>query len=72
MGRFFFKFEGLCFLDRVKGLLDGYNFQGCLSFVFANNFKALKEDLQVWNKQVFGDVGLPKKKKNRRWLMLCS
>ena len=31
------------------------------SLVLARRLKALKEDLKIWNKEVFGDVGLRKK-----------
>ena len=43
-------------MDRVKGWLSGYSFIGSPSFVLANKLKALKEDLKIWNREVFGDV----------------
>ena len=43
-------------MDRVKGWWTGYSFIGSPSFVLANKLKALKEDLKIWNREVFGDV----------------
>jgi hypothetical protein len=35
-----------------------YPYTGTPSFVLAQKLKALKGDLKVWNKEVFGDMGL--------------
>jgi hypothetical protein len=42
-------------------LWASYSFQGSPSFVLAQNLKALKVDLKLWNKQVFGNVDSLKK-----------
>uniref|UniRef100_A0A2N9GAG5 Reverse transcriptase domain-containing protein n=1 Tax=Fagus sylvatica TaxID=28930 RepID=A0A2N9GAG5_FAGSY len=65
-GRSAFKFENMWlktdgFLDRVQGWWSSYSFSGPPSLVLARKLKALKEDLKIWNKEVFGDVGLRKK-----------
>jgi hypothetical protein len=65
-----FKFENMWlktegFVDRVKGWWSTYQFTGTPSFVLASKLKALKEDLKLWNKHVFGDVSL-------KQLQLCS
>ena len=45
-------------MARVKEWWSSYPFIGSPSFVLVCKLKALKEDLNTWNKQVFGDVGL--------------
>ena len=54
-------------MDKVRGWWSSYSFSGTLSYVLgtlsyvlARKLKALKEDLKVRNKQVFGDVGSKK------------
>jgi hypothetical protein len=44
-------------------VVDSYHFQGSPSFMLARKLKALKADLKVWNKEVFGNLARPKKKK---------
>jgi hypothetical protein len=44
------------FVDRVRLWSASCTFQGSLSFVLAQNLKALKVDLKLWNDQVFGNV----------------
>jgi hypothetical protein len=61
-GKSSFKFENmwlkaLGFLDKVRGWWTSYSFAGTPSYVLAQKLKALKGDLKVWNKEVFGDVG---------------
>jgi hypothetical protein len=50
------KVEG--FVDKVKVWWSNYPLMGSPSFVLASKLKALKEDLKVWNRDVFGDVNL--------------
>ena len=62
-GKSSFKFENMWlkvpdFVARVRGWWSSYTFTGTPSFVLAQKLKALKGDLKVWNKEVFGDVGL--------------
>uniref|UniRef100_A0A2N9IM18 Reverse transcriptase domain-containing protein n=1 Tax=Fagus sylvatica TaxID=28930 RepID=A0A2N9IM18_FAGSY len=62
-GKRSFKFENMWlktegFVDRVKTWWSSYPFVGSPSFVLASKLKALKEDLKVWNKHVFGDINL--------------
>jgi hypothetical protein len=62
-GKRSFKFENMWlktegFVDRVKDWWSSYPFRGTPSFVLASKLKALKEDLKLWNKHVFGDVNL--------------
>ena len=62
-GKTSFKFENmwleaLDFVDKVWAWWSSYPFSGTPSFVLAQKLKALKGDLKVWNKQVFGDVGI--------------
>ena len=66
-GRSAFKFENMWlkvdgFLEKIQGWWSSYSFSGPPSLVLARKLKALKEDLKIWNKEVFGDVGLKKKK----------
>ncbi len=66
-GKSSFKFENMWlksegFVDMVKGWWAGYSFNGPPSRKLARKLKALKEDLKLWNKNTYGDVGL---KKNR-------
>ncbi len=52
-------------MERVKEWWSSYQFTGTPSFVLASKLKALKADLRLWNKHVFGDVSL-------KQLQLCS
>ena len=58
-----FKFENMWlkdpdFVNKVRGWWSSYSFRGTPSYVLSQKLKALKEDLKLWNKQVYGDVGL--------------
>ncbi|KAF5471988.1 hypothetical protein F2P56_008744, partial [Juglans regia] len=53
------------FVDRVKQWWSSYHFQGTPSFILAGKLKALKQDLKLWNRQSFGDIGEQKKTKTR-------
>jgi hypothetical protein len=58
-----FKFENMWlkdpdFVNKVCGWWFSYTFNGTPSYVLSQKLKALKGDLKLWNKQVFGDVGL--------------
>jgi hypothetical protein len=69
-GKRSFKFENMWlktegFVDRVKDWWSTYSFIGTPSFVLASKLKALKDDLKMWNKHVFGDVSL-------KQLQFCS
>ncbi|KAG6661473.1 hypothetical protein CIPAW_03G176000 [Carya illinoinensis] len=44
------------FVDRVRQWWSSYEFQGSPSFILARKLKALKQDLKLWNEQVFGNV----------------
>jgi hypothetical protein len=62
-GKSSFKFKNMWlkvpdFLDKFWGWWSSYTFAGTPSFVLAQKLKALKGDLKVWNKEVFGDVGV--------------
>ena len=61
-GKSSFKFENMWlqsegFVERVSSWWGSYVFEGSPSFVFSQKLRALKHDLKVWNKEVFGDVG---------------
>lgn len=43
-------------LLRVQQWWNGYHFIGSLSFILAQNLKALKVDLKKWNKQELGGL----------------
>uniref|UniRef100_A0A2N9FT22 Reverse transcriptase domain-containing protein n=1 Tax=Fagus sylvatica TaxID=28930 RepID=A0A2N9FT22_FAGSY len=65
-GKSAFKFENMWlkvdgFRDKIQGWWSSYSFSGPPSLVLAKKLKALKEDLKIWNREVFGDVGLKKK-----------
>ncbi len=58
-GRSYFKFKNMWlrhgdFVEKVRIWWEGYDVHGSPSFVLANKLKALKEDLERWNKEVFG------------------
>ncbi len=46
------------FVNKVRGWWSSYTLSGTPSYVLSQKLKALKGDLKLWNKQVFGDVGL--------------
>jgi hypothetical protein len=50
------------FEEQVKRWWGSYMYEGTPSFVFASKLKALKTDLKQWNEEVFGNVGVQKKK----------
>jgi hypothetical protein len=50
------------FEEQVKRWWGSYMYEGTPSFVFASKLKALKTDLKQWNEEVFGNVGVHKKK----------
>ena len=65
-GRSAFKFENMWlkvdgFQEKIQGWWSSYSFSGPPSLVLARKLKALKEDLKIWNREVFGDVGVKKK-----------
>ena len=62
-GKRAFKFENMWlkdpdFMNKVRGWWSSYSFRGTPSYVLSQKLKTLKEDLKLWNKQVYGDVGL--------------
>jgi len=66
-GRGSFKFENMWlqaegFEEQVKRWWGSYMYEGTPSFVFASKLKALKTYLKQWNEEVFGNVGVHKKK----------
>jgi hypothetical protein len=66
-GRGSFKFENMWlqaegFMEQVKRWWGSYMYEGTPSFVFASKLKALKTDIKQWNEEVFGNVGVNKKK----------
>ena len=46
------------FVNKIRGRWSHYSYSGMPSFVLCQKLKALKEDLKLWNKQIFRDVGL--------------
>ena len=62
-GKSLFKFENMWlkapdFVDKVREWWSGHSYSGTPSFDLAQKLRALKDDLKVWNKLVFGDVGI--------------
>jgi hypothetical protein len=62
----YFKFKNMWlkaegFVGRVKRWWSSYHFQGSQSIVLAHKLKPLKDDLKVWNEQVFCNVENQKK-----------
>jgi endonuclease/exonuclease/phosphatase (EEP) superfamily protein YafD len=62
----YFKFENMGlkakgFVDRVRQWWTSYHFQGAPSYILARILKALKDNLRVWNEQVFDNVETNKK-----------
>ena len=65
-GRCAFKFENMWlkvegFVEKVQQWWNSYCLTGSPSFVLAQKLKALKEDLNKWNKEEFGDLAFEKK-----------
>ena len=48
------------FKEMLKGWWQGFNFSGSNSFILIEKLKALKTNLKIWNKDVFGKVGVNK------------
>jgi exonuclease III len=64
-GKCSFKFENMWlkqegFVERIKEWWNRYTFSGTPSYVLACKLKALKGDLKVWNREVFGDLSYNK------------
>jgi hypothetical protein len=62
-----FKFENMWlkadgFVERVKQWWNSYSFEGTPSYILACKLKALKQDLKIWNEEVFGSVERNKRK----------
>jgi hypothetical protein len=60
-----FRFENMWlkadgFMNRVRHWWLSYQFDGSLSYIFANKLKALKAYLKKWNTESFGNVGIKK------------
>lgn len=60
-----FRFENMWlkmdgFVDLIKVWWEGFNFRGYQSFVLYSKLKSLKQNLRVWNREVFGDLGFRK------------
>ena len=59
-----FRFENMWLKEGFKELLkswwQGFDFSGSCSFVLAEKLKALKTNLKIWNKDVFGKIGVNK------------
>ena len=65
-GRRPFRFENMWlksegFVELVRQWWSFYQMQGTPSKVLVGKFKALKRDLKIWNRQVFGNVEARKK-----------
>jgi len=50
------------FVERVKQWWNSYSFEGTPSNILACKLKALKQDLKIWNEEVFGSVERNKRK----------
>ncbi|RVW92809.1 hypothetical protein CK203_042566 [Vitis vinifera] len=48
------------FKELVRSWWEGYSVQGSFSTILAAKLKALKLDLKVWSKEVFGNVSTKK------------
>ncbi|KAB1227941.1 hypothetical protein CJ030_MR1G013821 [Morella rubra] len=60
-----FRFENMWlkeegFVERVRGWWSSYEFSGSPSFVLNLKLKAVKGDLKVWNREVFGVLHIRK------------
>ena len=60
-----FRFENMWLKDeRFKELLKGwwqdFNFSGSYNFILIEKLKALKNNLKIWNKEVFSKVEVNK------------
>ena len=48
------------FKELLKSWWQGFIVRGSCSFVLAEKLKALKTNLKIWNKEVFGKIGVNK------------
>lgn len=48
------------FVEKVRGWWQSYEFSGSPNFVLNMKLKALKNDLKVWNRDVFGELSFHK------------
>ncbi|KAG6644474.1 hypothetical protein CIPAW_08G057000 [Carya illinoinensis] len=60
-GRRYFKFENMWlkteeFLDKIRSWWSSYQISGFPNFVLAGKLKNLKNDLRIWNKEIFGNL----------------
>ena len=56
-----FRFENMWLKEEgfkmlIKEWWQGLSFRGSYSFILAQNLKALKTNIKVWNEEVFGRV----------------
>lgn len=56
-----FKFENVWlkvegFKELIRNEWEGYSVWGLFNYILAIKLKAWKQDLKVWNKEVFGNV----------------
>ena len=49
------------FKEMLKDWWQGFNFSGSYSFILTEKLKALKNNLKIWNKEVFEKVGVNKR-----------
>ena len=49
------------FKEMLKDWCQGFNFIGSYSFILIEKLMALKKNLKIWNKEVFGKVGVNKR-----------
>ena len=49
------------FKEMLKDWWQGFNFSGSYSFILIEKLKALKNNLKIWNKEVFEKVGVNKR-----------
>jgi len=52
------EFEG--FADLIKEWWGEVQVEGFASYIVAKKLKYIKEKLKIWNRDVFGDIKLPK------------
>ena len=61
-----FRFENMWlkeewFKEMQKGWWQDFNFSGSYSFILTEKLKDLKNNWKIWNKEVFGTVGVNKR-----------
>ena len=61
-----FRFENMWrkekgFKEMLKSWWQGFNFSRSYSFILTEKLKALKTNLKIWNKDVFGKMGVNKR-----------